>query len=171
MTGCLYISPDCDRESEGRSIDELVALHSGAGERSPASRCRAGLFDCSLPAWPAGAWHDALQWPALLAGLAMLPMMAALPMMVAWCRVQAVDPQAMVALHFAAMFLPALLLRRAMAQVSMRVLSLLCALLLTTRMSTAMGPAPVVNATHYAQLAGTASDDSTRDHSLAARND
>ena len=57
------------------------------------------------------------------------------------------------------------------AALACSILSLLCALLLTTRMSTAMGPAPVVNATHYAQLAGTASDDSTRDHSLAARND
>lgn len=108
----------------------LVALHSGAGERSPASRCRAGLFDCSLPAWPAGAWHDARQWPVLLAGLAMLPMMAALPLMVAWCRAQAIAPQATVLLHLAAMFGPALLLRRSIARWSPRMLSAVCAALL-----------------------------------------
>ena len=39
----------------------------------------------------------------------MLPMMAALPLMVAWCRAEGVPPQAMVLLHFAAMFVPALL--------------------------------------------------------------
>ncbi|MEJ8824317.1 hypothetical protein WKW80_20140 [Variovorax humicola] len=97
-----------------------------------ASRCRAGLFDCSLPAWPAGAWHDAQQWPVLLAGLAMLPMMAALPMMVAWCRAEAVAPQGMVALHFVAMFVPALLLRRSVAQWPARILAVVCTLLLAS---------------------------------------
>ena len=110
----------------------LVLLQVGERPGAAASRCRAGLFDCSLPAWPAGAWHDAQQWPTLLAGLAMLPMMAALPLMVAWCRTEAIAPQAMVLLHFAAMFLPALLLRRAMTHWHPRVLSLVCTLLLAT---------------------------------------
>jgi hypothetical protein len=105
----------------------LAALQRSNGERSPARRCRAGLFDCSLPAWPAGAWYDARQWPALLAGLVMLPMMAALPLMVAWCRTQSIAPQAMVLLHFAAMFAPALLLRRSIAQWSVGTLSAVCA--------------------------------------------
>jgi hypothetical protein len=97
-----------------------------------ASRCRAGLFDCSLPAWPAGAWHDAQQWPTLLAGLAMLPMMASLPLMVAWCRSEAIAPQAMVLLHFTAMFLPALVLRRSMAHWHPRALAIVCTLLLAS---------------------------------------
>lgn len=105
----------------------LAALQVGTGERSLASRCRAGLFDCSLPAWPAGAWHDARQWPALLAGLAMLPMMAALPLMVVWCRAEAIAPQVTVLLHLAAMFAPALLLRRSIEQWSQRTVSTVCA--------------------------------------------
>jgi len=102
----------------------------GDRERASNSRCRAGLFDCSLPAWPAGAWHDAQHWPALLAGLAMLPMMAALPMMVAWCRAEALAPQAMVLLHLGAMFVPALLLRRVVARWPPAAMSLVCAALL-----------------------------------------
>jgi hypothetical protein len=105
----------------------LAALQRSDGGRSTASQCRAGLFDCSLPAWPAGAWHDAQQWPALLAGLAMLPMMAALPLMVAWCRTQSIEPQTLVLLHFAAMFAPALLLRRSIARWSVRTVSTVCA--------------------------------------------
>jgi hypothetical protein len=105
----------------------LLALQPGDDPRSAKQPCRAGLFDCSLPAWPAGAWHDARQWPTLLAGLAMLPMMAALPLMAAWCRAQALPPQTMVALHFAAMFVPALLLRRSVAHWPLRRLSALCA--------------------------------------------
>lgn len=99
-------------------------------ETRPRPGCRAGLFDCSLPAWPRGAWRDPVQWPTLLAGLAMLPMMAALPLMAAWCRVQAVPAQAMVLLHLAAMFAPALVLRHAVAHWSPRFLSTLCAALL-----------------------------------------
>ena len=56
----------------------LVLLQQPIDEGTRAPGCRAGLFDCSLPAWPAGAWRDPRQWPTLLAGLAMLPMMAAL---------------------------------------------------------------------------------------------
>ena len=108
----------------------LALLQIGERPGATASRCRAGLFDCSLPAWPAGAWHDAQQWPALLAGLAMLPMMAALPMMVAWCRADTIAPQGMVALHFAAMFVPALLMRGAITRWSPRVLPLVCTVLL-----------------------------------------
>jgi hypothetical protein len=108
----------------------LVLLQIGDRRGLAAGRCRAGLFDCSLPAWPAGAWRDPQQWPALLAGLAMLPMMAALPMMVAWCRAQSIAPQEMVALHFGAMFVPALLVRRSIGRWPPRVLSLVCAGLL-----------------------------------------
>jgi hypothetical protein len=108
----------------------LVALQHGANLRPRAPGCRAGLFDCSLPAWPMGAWRDTVQWPTLLAGLAMLPMMAALPWMAAWCRAQAVAPQAMVLLHLAAMFGPVLLFRRSIASWSLHRLSAVCALLL-----------------------------------------
>ena len=126
----------------------LLQLDDRAG--AAASRCRAGLFDCSLPAWPAGAWHDAAQWPALLAGVAMLPMMAALPLMVLWCRATALAPQAMVAVHFAAMFLPALLLRRHATRLSARTLSLVCAALLVA------GAAAVVWAPRPFDLLGVA---------------
>jgi hypothetical protein len=108
----------------------LMALQVQVRMRSRAPSCRAGLFDCSLPAWPAGAWRDTLQWPTLLAGLAMLPMMAALPLMADWCRAQAVPPQAMVALHLGAMFGPVLLLRRAIGRWSLWRLSAVCACLL-----------------------------------------
>jgi hypothetical protein len=128
----------------------LAVLQIGDRRGVAASRCRAGLFDCSLPAWPMGAWHDAQQWPALLAGLAMLPMMAALPMMVAWCRAQSIAPPVMVALHFAAMFAPALLLRRSIAGWSPRLLSLACATLL------AAGAAAVTWASPPLDLLGVA---------------
>ncbi|HEU5295562.1 MAG TPA: hypothetical protein VFU71_12305 [Burkholderiaceae bacterium] len=108
----------------------LATLQRGADLRPRAPGCRAGLFDCSLPAWPVGAWRDTMQWPTLLAGLTMLPMMAALPWMVAWCRAQSVPPQALVLLHLAAMFGPVLLLRRTIATWSPSRLSALCALLL-----------------------------------------
>lgn len=124
----------------------LALLHVNDRGRDPgaASRCRAGLFDCSLPAWPAGAWRDAQQWPALLAGLAMLPMMAALPLMVVWCRTEAIAPQAMVLLHFAAMFVPALVLRRSAARWPPRVVSLVCALLLAAGAAAVVwAPAPL----------------------------
>ncbi|HEY6512917.1 MAG TPA: hypothetical protein VI032_13110 [Burkholderiaceae bacterium] len=121
----------------------LVALQRGVSLRPRAPGCRAGLFDCSLPAWPVGAWREPMQWPTLLAGLAMLPMMAALPLMAAWCRAESVPPQAMLMLHLAAMFAPALLLRRSIAAWSPRRLSALCALLLAAGAATvAWAPAP-----------------------------
>ena len=110
----------------------LVILQRRIEDRPRATGCRAGLFDCSLPAWPAGAWRDPLQWPILLASLAMLPMMAALPLMAAWCRAQSIAPQAMVLLHLAAMFGPALLLRQSIARWSLRTLSMVCAILLVS---------------------------------------
>jgi hypothetical protein len=107
----------------------LVLQHAIEGTpRAPG--CRAGLFDCSLPAWPTGAWRDSLQWPTLLAGLAMLPMMAALPLMAEWCRAHAVPPQALVLLHLAAMFGPVLVLRQVLPRWSLRTLSTVCAALL-----------------------------------------
>jgi hypothetical protein len=121
----------------------LALLQRGTGAGDAKRRCRAGLFDCSLPAWPAGAWHEVQQWPTLLAGLAMLPMMASLPWMAAWCRAHAVAPQAMVALHLAAMFGPPLLLRQAMAGWSMRTLSTVCmACLAAGALAALAAPAP-----------------------------
>ncbi|HTP73491.1 MAG TPA: hypothetical protein VML58_14830 [Burkholderiaceae bacterium] len=121
----------------------LVALQRGVPLRPRAPGCRAGLFDCSLPAWPVGAWRELAQWPTLLAGLAMLPMMAALPWMAAWCRAQSVPSQAMVLLHLAAMFLPVLLLRATIASWSLRRLSALCATLLALGAAVvAWAPAP-----------------------------
>ena len=121
----------------------LVALQRDAPAQPRAPGCRAGLFDCSLPAWPAGAWRDTLQWPTLLAGLAMLPMMAALPWMAAWCRAQSVPPQAMVLLHLAAMFGPVWLLRGSIGAWSTRQLSGVCAALLALGAALAMwAPAP-----------------------------
>jgi hypothetical protein len=105
----------------------LLTLQPGDGQRSNGRRCRAGLFDCSLPAWPAGAWRDTTQWPALLAGLAMLPMMASLPLMVVWCRADAVAPQAIVVSHLAAMFGPALVLRHTVRHWPALRLSAVCA--------------------------------------------
>jgi len=110
----------------------LVILQRQIEDRPRTTGCRAGLFDCSLPAWPAGAWRDPLQWPVLLASLAMLPMMAALPLMAAWCRGQSIAPQAMVLLHLAAMFGPALLLRKSIARWSLLTLSMVCAILLVS---------------------------------------
>jgi hypothetical protein len=110
----------------------LIALQRGIDDRARAPGCRAGLFDCSLPAWPAGAWHDTLQWPTLLAGLSMLPMMAALPLMVAWCSAQSLAPQTIVFLHLAAMFGPALVLQQSVARWSLRTLSIVCTVLLVS---------------------------------------
>ena len=52
--------------------------------------------------------------------------------MAAWCRAQSIAPQAMVLLHLAAMFGPALLLRQSIARWSLRTLSIVCALLLVS---------------------------------------
>jgi hypothetical protein len=108
----------------------LMLLQARIEDRPRAPGCRAGLFDCSLPAWPSGAWRDPLQWPMLLASLAMLPMMAALPLMAAWCTGRGIAPQFLVLLHLAAMFGPALLLHAWMARRSQRFLSMVCAALL-----------------------------------------
>jgi hypothetical protein len=108
----------------------LVVLQGRIDARPRAPGCRAGLFDCSLPAWPAGAWRDSAQWPTLLAGLAMLPMMAALPLMSDWCRAASFPPQAIVLLHLTAMFGPALVLRRSIGRWPLRILATVCAALL-----------------------------------------
>lgn len=122
----------------------LLLLLRPRAEPLPHGGCRAGLFDCSLPAWPAGAWRDVQQWPTLLAGLAMLPMMAALPLMADWCRSQAIAPAVVVLLHLAAMFVPALVLRHAIARWSLRMLSSVCvALLLAGAVLAWTTPAPV----------------------------
>jgi hypothetical protein len=122
----------------------LALLQRGIDAAARAPGCRAGLFDCSLPAWPPGAWRDLRQWPTLLAGLAMLPMMAALPLMVAWCRANAIEPQATVLLHLAAMFGPALVLRHSSARWPPFALSAACAALLATGAAlVAWAPAPL----------------------------
>jgi hypothetical protein len=109
----------------------LLLLQARLGEGAARRQgCRAGLFDCSLPSWPAGAWRDVMQWPTLMAGLVMLPTMAALPLMAEWCRAESVAPQTMVLWHLSAMFGPALLLRKWIAQWSARTLASACAALL-----------------------------------------
>jgi hypothetical protein len=94
------------------------------------SGCRAGLFDCSLPGWPASGWRVPERWPVLLASLVMLPMMCSLPLMLSLCRDASVSPQALLGMHFGAMFGPALLtLRRpAMSAAAPRVCAVLLAL-------------------------------------------
>jgi hypothetical protein len=134
----------------------LAALHIRDMVPSQSSRCRAGLFDCSLPAWPAGAWNDARQWPALLAGLAMLPMMAMLPLVVEWCRSRAVSPELMVMLHFAAMFAPALLVRRSIGKWSVSRLSTVCMLCLALGSVLAVAVAAPFNLLGLAFAHGTA---------------
>lgn len=108
----------------------LMALPYRVPERARAMGCRAGLFDCSLPAWPSGAWRDLAQWPVLLANLAMLPMMAALPLMATWCRAQSLSAQTLVMVHLAAMFGSALICRPWIERWSSSALALLCMLLL-----------------------------------------
>ena len=102
-----------------------------------AGGCRAGLFDCSLPNWASDGWREPQRWPVLLASLVMLPMMCSLPWMVSLCRSDAVSPQTVLGVHFAAMFLPALLMARrpavtSFAPAACAVLLALGALLLMT---------------------------------------
>jgi hypothetical protein len=121
----------------------LVILQKGIDGRPRSPGCRAGLFDCSLPAWPVGAWRDARQWPVLLSGVAMLPMMAALPLMADWCRAAQVPPQGMVMLHLLAMFGPVMLLQASLARWSARRLALVCTgLLAAGALCLAAAPAP-----------------------------
>lgn len=87
----------------------LGLLQPAAGVQPARAGCRAGLFDCALPAWPAGGWREPARWPLLIAMLVMLPMMAGLPQMLALCRAGGASPEALLGLHLAAMFLPALL--------------------------------------------------------------
>jgi len=117
-------------------------LGEGAARRQG---CRAGLFDCSLPSWPAGAWRDVMQWPALIAGLVMLPTMAALPLMAEWCRAESVEPQTMVLWHLCAMFGPALVLRGWIAHWSARTLASVCAGLLVVGAAAALWAASPLN--------------------------
>lgn len=122
----------------------LLLLQVRIEDRLSAPGCRAGLFDCSLPAWPVGAWRDTLQWPTLLAGLAMLPMMAALPLMAALCSAKGIAPQTMVLVHLAAMFGPALLLGRFIAYWSLCTLAIVCTMLLASGAAlAAWAPAPL----------------------------
>lgn len=120
----------------------LQARISGSAARQG---CRAGLFDCSLPSWPTGAWRDVMQWPTLIAGLVMLPTMAALPLMAEWCRADAVAPQTMVLWHLSAMFGPALVLRPWIARWSTRTLASACAALLALGAAMALWAAPPFN--------------------------
>jgi hypothetical protein len=75
-----------------------------------ASACRSGLFDCSWPLPTLQAWRRAADWPLQAAMLVMLPMMAALPLMAEWCGTgfdNRFAGQTSIALHLAAMLLPA----------------------------------------------------------------
>lgn len=123
----------------------LLLLRAPVREGVARPGCRAGLFDCSLPSWPAGAWREFLQWPTLIAGLVMLPAMASLPLMEKWCRVGGVAPQTMVLLHLAAMFGPALVLRHWVARWSGRTLASVCAALLALGAAIAVGSVPPFN--------------------------
>ena len=76
----------------------------GTGLSSEAG-CRPALFDCSLPG-------PALWRGAGAARFAMLPMMSSLSWTLAWCQGTLMPPQGMLALHLAAMFLPAFLIQR-----------------------------------------------------------
>ena len=90
----------------GLAAGALLALLLPRGE-GVAAACRAGLFDCSLPRWQAEDWQLPARRPVLIASLAMLPMMCSLPWMVSLCRSAAVAPEVVLAVHLAAMFLPA----------------------------------------------------------------
>lgn len=87
----------------------LAWLVPSGGMAAARPGCRAGLFDCALPAWPRGAWQEPARWPMLLATLAMLPMMVALPQMLALCSTEGLAPPVVLAVHLLAMFGPALL--------------------------------------------------------------
>lgn len=95
----------------GAAAVALALLHPAAVQPHAKPGCRAGLFDCSLPAWPLDAWRDPARRPLLLASIGMLPMMCGLPQMLALCRVEAIAPQLVLAVHLGAMFVPALLWR------------------------------------------------------------
>jgi hypothetical protein len=123
----------------------LFVLQARTASGAARQGCRAGLFDCSLPSWPTGAWRDLMQWPTLMAGLVMLPTMAALPLMAEWCRADAVAPQTMVLWHLSAMFGPALLLRRWIAQWPTRTLASACAALLALGAAAALWAASPLN--------------------------
>jgi len=123
----------------------LFVLRARVSVSATRQGCRAGLFDCSLPSWPAGAWRDIMQWPTLISGLVMLPTMAALPLMAEWCRADAVAPQTMVLWHLAAMFGPALILHRWIAQWSTRTLASACAALLALGAAAALWAASPLN--------------------------
>lgn len=115
----------------------------GAGRASARPGCRAGLFDCAMPAWPPGAWRHPAHWPPSLAALVMLPMMWGLPQMLALCRGTAVPATAVLALHLAAMFAPAWLLGRCGASgLGPDRLSGLCAWLLVAGAAAALADGP-----------------------------
>jgi len=78
---------------------------------TPASGCRAGLFDCALPVAALAPWREAARWPQSAALLAMLPMMAGLPWLADACSAAGWAPRTESALHLAAMLLPPLLLQ------------------------------------------------------------
>jgi hypothetical protein len=81
---------------------------SAASSSSRESRgCGAGLFDCSLPNWSMEGWRDPQRRPVLIASLVMLPMMCSLPLMLGLCRSDGISPRIALALHLAAMFVPA----------------------------------------------------------------
>ena len=123
----------------------LALLQAPVSKGAARQGCRAGLFDCSLPSWPTGAWREVMQWPTLIAGLVMLPTMAALPLMAEWCRADSLAPQTMVLWHLLGMFGPALALQRWISHWSTRTLASACAVLLALGAAIALWAASPFN--------------------------
>jgi hypothetical protein len=102
--------------------------------------CRAALFDCSLPGWGGETGQSAMRWPVRIAALLMLPMMCSLALTAQLCRVSGLPPQAMLGLHFGAMFAPALWTASHPGGVRMRAWA--CGPLLGLGAAALLGPAP-----------------------------
>lgn len=116
VVGAVVDSPALAPRLAGLAVAAAVLLALLQPARAlppPHAGCRAGLFDCALPAWPRDGWREVSRWPLLIAALVMLPMMAGLPQAAALCGVAPGGPlpgALLVALHLGAMFLPAWLL-------------------------------------------------------------
>ncbi|MDE3012287.1 MAG: hypothetical protein KGI67_15500, partial [Pseudomonadota bacterium] len=132
----------------------LCALLPAAGAARSAGRCRAGLFECALPDWRPAAWAQRQQIPLLLARLSMLPMMGGLPMMAARCSPGGQGPQALLALHLGAMFLPACVLPSRLTGSGR--LPMACALLLAAAAASGAPASGTMGSTIQIMLSGMA---------------
>ncbi|MFN9772258.1 MAG: hypothetical protein ACK54X_06475 [Burkholderiales bacterium] len=124
----------------------LVALR--PRRASPATACRAGLFDCALPL-PHHGWTTPRDWPMHAASLSMLPMMAALAPMAQICASEGLPAAHVGALHLAAMLLPAWALQGPLGRCPRSVLAGFVATLLA-----AGGLLAILGTRHDALLAG-----------------